>query len=128
MTFCAPVVPVMLTTATIPSVVALAQQVGSRPSLIPILVVMLLPLLWLALWAARELHLWTRPYASARRLEAMRAVVGERVVTEILDQLRREWPGRPDQLVTYRAMLYEYWLRRLRLYLAAWRARHDRPA
>lgn len=120
MTFCAPVVPVMLTTATAPSVVALAQQVGSRPLLIPILVVMLLPLLWLALWAAREVQLWRRPLASARRLQAMRAVVGERVVTEILDQLRREWPGRPDYLVTYRAVLYEYWLRRLRLYRAAW--------
>ena len=127
MTFCAPVVPVMLATATAPSVIALAQQVGSRPSLIPILVVMLLPLLWLALWAGREVHLWKQPLASARRLQAMRAVVGERVVTEILDQLRQEWPGRPDHLVTYHAVLYEYWLRRLRLYRATWLARHDRP-
>lgn len=121
LTFCAPVVPAMLTNATLPSVVALVQQVGSRPSLIPVLVAMILPSLWLAYWMARELYLWWRPHASERRLQALRAVVGERVAAEILDRLHSQWPGHPDHQLSYRDVLYEYWLRRLRACKAVWR-------
>lgn len=127
MTFGAPAVPVALTCATGSSLVALIQQVGTKPSLIPLLIVMLLPALWLTFWMAREAHARARPVASARWLNAVRAVVGDRVMAEILDHVRGLGT---EHVVTRRGVIDEFWGRRMRTWKATWRAkgvRHHGP-
>ena len=120
MTFGAPAVPVTLTCAVAPSLIVLARLVGSRPSLIPLMILLFLPVLWLGFWLAREIRSWARPVASARWLRAVRAVVGDRIMDGILDHARNVGP---DHLVTYRDVVDEFWGRRIRGWTATWRAR-----
>lgn len=118
MTFGVPAVPIMLTCATGPSLIASVQQVGSRPSSVPLLITILLPVLWLGFWLTREIRSWARPVTSARWLQAVRAVVGEQVMNGILDHVRGLGA---DHLVTYRDVVDEFWGQRIRGWKAIWR-------
>lgn len=107
-----PVVPIVLAVVTGPSLLAVTHLVGSRPFAVAALVATLLPALWLALWMGRAFHLGEHPHASARWLRAVRGVVGDRVMDQTLDRLRREWARHPGHLLTYHEVAREIWARR----------------
>ena len=80
------------------------------------LLVSLVPLLWLGLWLARAMHGWSNPYASPRWLHAVRGVVGDETMTDLLIELDRQHARELDHVITRREVADAVAVRR-------WRAR-----
>ena len=123
MTLGIPAVPLFLTFATAPLLLALARRVGSVPVSVPMLIAAALPLAWLVFWVGRALRQWALPHAPARWLRAVRVVIGDPMMDGILEQLRVLWFDRPDHLITYREVIEAYWGQRIDRWEAARRAR-----
>lgn len=83
----------------------------------------LVPVIWLALWCARTMYGWSHPYASARWLHAVRGVVGDEAMTELLVDLDGQHARDPDHVLTRREVVEAVAIQRQRARDAAARAR-----
>lgn len=107
----------MLLAAPIPFVVPpLVTIVGERWFAGLALLISLLPLLWLGLWLARAMHGRLNPYASPRWLHAVRGVIGDETMTDLLIELDRQHAREPGHVITRREVADAVAVRR-------WRAR-----